>query len=181
MAALGASSSHNGAGVGGPAYSPLDSGIYSKEALAMGDAAGTGGEYFDPQGRSGLRYQARQDAYRESMGASAGKGAGKKKWWWIAGVGLLVIGAIVGIAVGVTTANKNKGQSKGGSQSAATTGSNGTTTGGTTQTGDDPSQFSRTTGCTIRFTGSLILLRWVGWWRFGYFCMADIGCCTSAG
>jgi hypothetical protein len=130
-------------GGGGTSYAPLDS--YSKEALALGDGSttGTGGEYFDPQGRSGLRYQARQEAFAKENAAIGDPSKGKKKKWWIiAGVvAVLLVGAVVGIAVGVTTANKNKTNNGSGSNTAATNDNN--NDGTTVQTGDDPSQFTK--------------------------------------
>lgn len=123
-----ASSSFDKEGYGGAAAS-LGAG-----GLAGGAAAATYDGY-DPQGRSGARFAARQEATGGDYGgqgystptASTG---GKKKWWIIGGVAL-GIAAIVAIAVGVTVGRKSG------------SGSGSSNTGKSADVGDDPSVFDK--------------------------------------
>jgi len=108
-------------------------------ALAGGAAVASYGGY-DPQGRSGARFAARQETTGEEYGgqgystpvASTG---GRKKWWIIGGV-TLAIAAIVAIAVGVTVGRKSGSSSSG-------SGSGSSNTGKSADVGDDPSVFDK--------------------------------------
>lgn len=124
-----------GAGAGAGMAAEVDT-----AGLGRQGALGYGG--YDPQGRSGARFAARQEQGATAAGAFGGGGAGygyatdsaksKKKWWWIIGGILLAVAAIVGIAVGVTVSRKS---SNGGSGNSAA--------GGAVDVGDDPSVFEK--------------------------------------
>jgi hypothetical protein len=108
-----------------------------------GGAGGLGYADYDPQGRSGARFAARQEqgatlggtgaASGGYAGAAGGTGGSKKKWWIIGGIAL-AIAAIVAIAVGATV-----GRNGGGSGSS----SNKSAEDGSADVGDDPSVFEK--------------------------------------
>jgi hypothetical protein len=124
-----ASSSFDKEGYGGAAAG-LGAG-----ALAGGAAAASHVGY-DPQGRSGARFAARQEMTGGEYGGQgyitpAASTGGKKKWWIIGGVAL-AIAAIVAIAVGVTVGRKS-GSGSGSSSNI----------GKSVDVGDDPSVFDK--------------------------------------
>jgi hypothetical protein len=119
---------------------------FDKEAPVGGAGGGAGGlgyANYDPQGRSGARFAARQEqgatlagpgaASGGYAGAASGTGGSKKKWWIIGGIAL-AIAAIVAIAVGVTV-----GRNGGGSGSS----SNKSAEDGSADVGSDPSVFEK--------------------------------------
>ncbi|KAH8082585.1 glycoside hydrolase superfamily [Filobasidium floriforme] len=128
------------AGAGGAAGAGA---AYGAATAGGGGAGGLGYAHYDPQGRSGARFAARQEQGATLGGtgaasggyaaAAGGTGGSKKKWWIIGGI-VLAIAAIVAIAVGVIV-----GRNGGGSGSS----SNKSAEDGSADVGDDPSVFEK--------------------------------------
>ncbi len=115
----------------GPTYELVDSpGLY-KESYEDPSS------YYDPQGRSGARYQAsRQQAYSEGPPVVAK--SSKKKWVFGVAAAIIAIAVIVGVSVGVTMAKKNSNKSNVNAASGvSTSGVNGTTSSNGTSYAND--------------------------------------------